>query len=119
MIGIQQAQGHSVAPTPLIVQNDWDYEETFTKAMSQAGIDFRDKIIADGALHRFPTGKKGHKDGWYVFYGMAGAFGDWSRDVNEKWCLRNKDVPGLDKEQLFEQIEKAKKNCRRRKTPQA
>ncbi|HUX80478.1 MAG TPA: hypothetical protein VMW10_12160, partial [Alphaproteobacteria bacterium] len=78
--------------------------------MQRVGISFNGEIIADGAIHRFATGKKGYKDGWYVFHGMAGAFGDWSKDIHEKWSLKTADVPGLDKEQLFEQIEKTKKS---------
>lgn len=100
--------GHSVALTPPFVQNDWDYEKDFIKEMHDKGIHFKGEVIADGAIHRFPTGKSGHKDGWYVFYGLAGAFGDWSRDIQEKWSLGNKDVPGLDKETFYEQANKAK-----------
>lgn len=86
-----------------------NYVEGFMQAMHQAGIEFREKVIADGAIHRFTTGKKGGKDGWYVFYGLAGAFGDWSRDVHQKWSLSNNHTAGLDKEQIFKQIDKAQK----------
>lgn len=73
-----------MALKPLVVQNYWNQEEEFIKAMHEKGIDFRDKTIADGTIHRFSVGKKSHKDGWYVFYGLAGAFGDLSRDIHEK-----------------------------------
>ncbi len=87
-----------------------NYVEDFVKAMHQAGIHFNGNIIEDGAIHRFSTGSnKSHKNGWYVFYGLAGAFGDWSRDIHEKWSLSNKIAPGLDKEQIYEQIDKARK----------
>ncbi|OJW51795.1 MAG: hypothetical protein BGO67_07070 [Alphaproteobacteria bacterium 41-28] len=106
-----QGQGHShVALKPSLAQKHWGYEGKFVKAMHQSGIDLGEEIIADGVIHRFATGKKGHKDGWYVFYGLAGAFGDWSQDIHEKWSLKTADVPGLDKEQLFEQIKKAKES---------
>lgn len=88
---------------------DQNYTQNFIEAIHQADIPFNEEIIGDGAIHRFSTGKKSRKDGWYVFYGLTGAFGDWSRDIHEKWSLRNSQVPGLDKEQIFEQIEKAKK----------
>lgn len=103
------AQSHSMAQTPSFVQNYLDYGEVFKKAMLDKGIHFKGEVIADGAIHRFSVGQKGHKDGWYVFYGLAGAFGDWSRDIHEKWSVSNKIIPGLDKEDLFRQIEKAKK----------
>ncbi|MBS0271178.1 MAG: DUF3987 domain-containing protein [Proteobacteria bacterium] len=86
-----------------------NYVEDFVQAMRLAGIHFNGNIIEDGAIHRFSTEKKGHKDGWYVFYGMAGAFGDWSRDIHQKWSLSNHHTTGLDKEQIFEQIDKTKK----------
>lgn len=57
----------------------------FREAMVRERVDFRGEIIADGAIHRFASGGKGHEDAWYVFYGMAGAFGDWSRNIREKW----------------------------------
>ena len=85
-----------------------NYVKDFMEAMRCAGINFNEKIIGDGAIHRFSTDKKGGKDGWYVFYGLAGAFGDWSRDIHEKWSLSNKIAPGLDKEQVYEQIDKAR-----------
>lgn len=88
---------------------DQNYTQHFIEAIHQADVPFNEDIIGDGIIHRFSTGKKSRKDGWYVFYGLAGAFGDWSRDIHEKWSLRNSQVSGLDKEQIFEQIEKAKK----------
>ncbi len=108
----QQAQGQScVAFISPPVQRHEDYRKDFISAIHHVGISFKGEIIADGAIHRFAPGGKGNKDGWYVFYGMAGAFGDWSQDIHEKWNLKNKDVPGLDKEQLFKQIEKAKQTA--------
>ncbi len=100
--------GHSVALTPPFVQNSWDTQEVFKKAMLDKGIHFKGEVIADGVIHRFSVGQKGHKDGWYVFYGLAGAFGDWSRDIHEKWNVSNTIVPGLDKETFYEQVNKAK-----------
>ena len=61
------------------------HDQAFIQAMQEAGIDFRGPLIADGQIHRFPTGKKDHRDGWYVFDGLAGAFGDWSQDIQGKW----------------------------------
>jgi len=83
----------------------------FIKAMAEAGIHFKEKIRNDGIIHRFSTKNQAHKDGWYVFYGLAGAFGDWSLDIHQKWSLKNTQVPGLDKEKIFEQIEKSKNAC--------
>ena len=104
-------QGHSqVALNPPIAQKNRSYGEDFIEAMQQVGISFNGEILADGAIHRFATRNKGHKDGWYVFYGVAGAFGDWARDIYEKWSLKTADAPSLDKEQLFEQIEKTKES---------
>ncbi|HUX79304.1 MAG TPA: AAA family ATPase [Alphaproteobacteria bacterium] len=108
-IGYQPQGQSNLALKPLIAPKNWGNEEEFIKAMHQVGISFNGEVLADGTIHRFATEKKGQRDCWYVFYGMAGAFGDWKRDIHEKWSLKNNFVPGLNKEQLFEQIEKAKK----------
>jgi putative DNA primase/helicase len=92
--------------TPL-AHNPWECEQAFRKAMHQAGIVFNGEIMSDGVIHRFPSGNKSQKDGWYVFYGMAGAFGDWSRDINEKWALNKEVLPYQGKEKLREQLRSA------------
>jgi hypothetical protein len=56
----------------------------FREAMACQGVDCRGDIIADGTIHRFASGGKGDEDAWYVCYGMAGAFGDWGRDIRER-----------------------------------
>lgn len=48
----------------------------FRNAMHKAGIPFRGELFEDGKIHRFSIDKRGHKNCWYVSYGMAGAFGD-------------------------------------------
>lgn len=112
-----QPQGHMrVALTPPLVQKHWEAESEFIDTMRQSGILFREELIADGAIHRFSTGKKAHKDGWYVFYGLAGAFGDWSQDIHEKWSLRNESLSYQDQERLRQQIEKAKKSADEERT---
>jgi len=77
------------APTssfnPFLSRN---YVEGFRQAMHQAGIPFNGNIRGDGLIHRFSTGNKINKDGWYVFYGMAGAFGDWRQGVKQKWSVK-------------------------------
>jgi len=88
-----------------------NYVQDFIEAMRCAGLNFKEDIIADGNIHRFSTGNKSRKDGWYVFYGLAGAFGDWSRDVSQTWSLKNDRAANLDKEHLFKQIEKAKQDA--------
>ena len=55
--------------------------DEFKNAMLTSGIVCREDIIADGQIHRFPTKHKERKDGWFVFHGLAGAFGDWSQDI--------------------------------------
>ena len=85
-------------------------ERDFGQAMLQAGIPPQGNIIPDGKIHRFPTGNKGHKDGWCVFYGMAGAFGDWSRDIHEKWSVKNERLTYQDKEKLLSQIKQSQKS---------
>lgn len=89
-------------PTP-------SYEHQFLEAMQSVGIDFKGPIIADGKIHRFASGSKRDKDGWYVFFGLAGVFGDWSQGIQESWSLkRNGSVP-LNFEDLQDQLQQTKR----------
>ncbi|MBY0292735.1 MAG: hypothetical protein K2W92_05565, partial [Alphaproteobacteria bacterium] len=106
---LQDQRGSPVPPCRPLTANQGSYVQNFSQAMCRAGLSFNEDIIADGAIHRFPTGKKDNKDGWYVFYGMAGAFGDWSRDLHEKWSLKEEILPSPEKEKLHIQIEKSKR----------
>ncbi|MBP7075349.1 MAG: DUF3987 domain-containing protein, partial [Rhabdochlamydiaceae bacterium] len=106
---LQDQRGPHVPPCRPLTANQGSYVQNFSQAMCRAGLSFNEDIIADGAIHRFPTGKKDSKDGWYVFYGMAGAFGDWSCDLHEKWSLKEEILPSPEKEKLHIQIEKSKR----------
>lgn len=79
--------------------------DEFKNTMLTSGIVCREDIIADGQIHRFANHGKGKKDGWYVFHGMAGAFGDWSRDIQGKWSVGQERGTCQDKELLHHQIE--------------
>lgn len=91
--------------------NTSDYDREFVHAIHQAGITIRSPIIPDGQIHRFRTGKKGRKNGWYVFYGLAGAFGDWQQGITENWSLKSEQLGAIDKGQLIEQVNKAKEDA--------
>ena len=69
------------------------YNQEFQEAMSAAGVKCLDTIYDDGELCRFSAGGKGNKDGWYVFFGLAGAFGDWSKGIHEKWSIKPNHFP--------------------------
>jgi putative DNA primase/helicase len=83
--------------------------DNFQIAMQEAGIICKEQIIADGALHRFSPDGKGNPDAWYVFYGMAGAFGDWSQGIKEKWSTKSQGLSPQQKLELQQQIDNAKK----------
>lgn len=85
--------------------------DEFKTAMLTSGIVCREDIIADGQIHRFANHGKGKKDGWYVYHDMAGAFGDWSQNIQGKWSLKAESLPSQDKEHLVGQIEKAKQDA--------
>ena len=56
--------------------------------MEDAGIEPPDEISLDGKIHRFNSGSKKDKSGWYVaFFDKvpAGRFGDWRLDLNVPW----------------------------------
>ena len=61
----------------------------FGEAMRAAGIEPPPDLVADGALHRFPTSeKRGDLAGFYILHGdgiPAGYFGCWRRGVAETW----------------------------------
>jgi putative DNA primase/helicase len=105
-----QNQGSLAPHVPFLnLNNSLKYEEGFRGGMHQTGIYFHGEIIADGQFHRFPTENKNNKDGWYVFFGLAGSFGDWRRDINEKWSIKSEQLSDQDQEKLREQIHKSKK----------
>ena len=79
-------------------------QSQFVEAMRKSGISFHGDLIPDGSLHRFRTSDKNQKDGWYVFHGLAGAFGDWSRGIHEKWSLSQENLSTHEKKRLREQI---------------
>ena len=58
------------------------------EAMETAGIAPPDEIVMDGKIHRFNTGRKKDKSGWYVFFAdgvITGRFGDWREDIEGKF----------------------------------
>jgi len=86
-----------------------NYEDDFREAMGQAGIHCREAINADGQIHRFADNGKGDKNCWYVFYGLAGAFGDWSRNIHKKCSFKSEPLTPNENKKLQEQIELSKK----------
>jgi len=90
-------------------KSQWEYAQEFIGAMAQKGIYFHDELIADGIIHRFASEERGDKDCWYVFHGLAGAFGDWRRDIHEKWSVERGSLSYEEKENLKHQIEIAKR----------
>src|SRR3990167_10303693 len=85
------------------------YENQFLQAIQDAGIDFKGQIIADGKIHRFAPGSKRDKDGWYVFFGLAGVFGDWSQGIRELWSVKGNGSSPARLEELNSQIYQAKR----------
>jgi hypothetical protein len=74
-----QHYNHFLAPSAAFSQS-WEHEKEFKEVMHQKGICLSGDVKNDGQIHRFPTGDKtNNQDGWYVFFGLAGAFGDWRR----------------------------------------
>jgi len=86
-----------------------NYEGEFREAMRQSGMNCIEAIKADGQIHRFADTGKGDKDCWYVFYGLAGAFGDWSRDIHKKCSFKSGPLTPQENKKLQEQIELSKK----------
>ncbi len=73
------------------VRADGDVLEQFRAAIAEAGITPPERIIADGALHRYATNGTRDDAGWYVLHvdGIAaGAYGCWRAGVSDTWCAR-------------------------------
>lgn len=101
----KQRGPNGLSSSPILSGN---YASDFAQAMRSAGLSFNEQIIGDGKFHRFSTGNKNDKNGWYISFGMAGAFGDWSRGITETWSLKNEQLGTVDKERLIDQINKSK-----------
>ena len=54
--------------------------------MLQHGFDVRP--ISDGVIHRFKAPNDKKPNGWYVFHGDHGAFGDWKMNLTVPWSDR-------------------------------
>ena len=93
--------------TNLLGMNQLNDSEELRQAMCDRGIDCRDPIQADGQIHRFSHQAHGDKDYWYVFYGSAGAFGDWSRDIKEKWSTNQDKLTFEERKIIQKQIREA------------
>jgi putative DNA primase/helicase len=90
-----------------------NYNEKFRNAMHRAGISYNGQIIADGQIHRFQDSKKKsqNQDGWYVFFGTAGAFGN-HKNIHEKWSALNdssRSFSDEEKNQIQQEINASKK----------
>jgi putative DNA primase/helicase len=86
-----------------------NYINDFTEHMATFGLN-PGNIVADGKIQRF--GKD--KNGWYVMFldadGAGGAFGDWSKGINEKWCSFGSDISDPGQHARFmARIEESKK----------
>lgn len=72
----------------------------FRAAMGRAGLLYPGEIVMDGKLHRFRSGDDSEANSWYVLHPadpiVAGAFGCWKRQINEKWKDSNGNIPPKD-----------------------
>ena len=63
-------------------------EEQLIEAIADAGLEPPEQVFLDGKIHRFRSGQKKDKTGWYVVFGdgiPAGRFGDWREDISQPW----------------------------------
>ena len=83
----------------------------FQAAMATHGIVTKQKLIADGNLHRVHVegDRKGSRNGFYVLHlddHPAGAFGCYKRGVNETWKANGAALSDFDHAALMRKIEK-------------
>ncbi len=90
-------------------------EENFKVALDAAGLFIKDKITADGKLHRFTVqgDKPGSKNGWYVLYGdglPAGSFGSWKTGFKGTWCAKTlQNLTLAEREEFRRRMDAARK----------
>jgi len=75
--------------------------EDFRQAMAANGIICRDNIISDGKFHNFSTQAKKKKSCWYVLNDHKyGAFGDFSKNIKEKWRYKDYSISEAQRKSL-------------------
>jgi putative DNA primase/helicase len=85
----------------------------FKDAMYRAGVMTDVPIVADGEIHRFkPEGEK-RPNGWYVFFGDGGAFGNWRTGLKENWYRG--DICQSDRRKIQAQVKAAQKTLREKR----
>lgn len=68
-----------------------------------------DTIQQEGVIQRFSTnGKRGDLSGWYIWYGMAGAFGNWRTGESCRWhCREYRELNREERRRIDRQIRQA------------
>jgi putative DNA primase/helicase len=77
----------------------------FRDAMCRAGLESDVFIIPDGQIHRFKSEGDKRPNGWYVFFGDGGAFGNWRTGLRETWF--RDDTQQLDRRKIMAKVKAA------------
>ena len=84
-------------------------EQDFRAKIAESGLVPPDRLVGDGKIHRIDAdGKRGKKDGFYVYHtdGIpAGAWGDWheGKEAWETWCAASEsELDPADRKMLWE-----------------
>jgi len=48
--------------------------------------------VSDGEIHRFKGPEDKKLNGWYVFHGDHGAFGNWRTNLTVPWCSKDSQI---------------------------
>ena len=85
----------------------------FHSAMAEHGLATKQKLIADGKLHRFHVegDQKGSSNGYYTLHldgRPAGVFGCWRRDIKETWRANGQALSDFDYTAFAKQIAAAR-----------
>lgn len=92
----------------------------FKNALDVAGLFTKEKIMADGRLHRFHVEgeKHGSKNGWYVIFTdgrPAGVFGSWKTGQRETWSEDGRRFSEAERIALNEQMKRAQIQAKKEK----
>ena len=58
---------------------------------------------SDGQIHRFKGPEDKGLNGWYVFHGDHGAFGNWKTNLTVPWCSKDAQIGSNEYRKLIEQ----------------
>lgn len=99
-------------PVPI---NQLETRSAFLEYIRQIIGNAPEAIREEGVIQRFSTnGKRGDLSGWCIWYGMAGAFGNWRTGESCRWhCREYRELNREERRRIDRQIRQAEAQRKR------